>query len=239
MGSSGKLSGADITATPPTGVPVGAQYVDTDFDPPLLMILQSLAPDTWVASAGGGSTQGAPSDAQYLVLAANARLTAEAVHGAVATIPEHHAAFVQADHDALPHPYPMFLGEDGPEGEPGPPGPVGVAGATGATGTAGAQGPVGPPGADGEPGEDTWPGVPGHGVLDHNGFPGGTTTFLRADRSFAAPPAAALPELIKGLRSPTASQTIATGETGMIGKAYEITGTFSLTIAGTGVLMVM
>ena len=84
-------------------MPVGAQYVDTDFSPPLLMILQSLAPDTWVASAGGGSTQGAPSDADYLVLTANARLTAEQVHGAVSVISTHHTAFVQADHDALPN----------------------------------------------------------------------------------------------------------------------------------------
>lgn len=91
---SGRLSGADISAAPPTGVPVGAQYVDTDFSPPLLMILQSLNPDTWVASAGGGSTQGAPADAGYWVTGANSRLTGEVV---VPTPPGGTTTFLRAD----------------------------------------------------------------------------------------------------------------------------------------------
>lgn len=85
--------------------------------------------------------------------------------------------------------FPGQDGEPGEDGPLGPPGPSGPAGAAGSTGPAGATG-LGIPGQDGEDGVSDW--VPGpDSITKMPGFPGGTTTFLRADRTFAAPPGGA------------------------------------------------
>ena len=104
-----------------------------------------------------------------------------------------------------------------PPGSEGPPGPEGPQGTQGIQGIQGIQGVQGDPGADGSDGA-TGPAGPAPsgngivtvtaGVLDTPlAFPGGTTSFLRADRSFAAPPGGAS---INTLRK-TANQTINAG----------------------------
>lgn len=77
---------------------------------------------------------------------------------------------------------PGYDGEDGSDGYTIP-GPAGVDGAAGAAGAAGVAGPPGPDGDDG-----TSSGFLGsHDIVSaHNGFPGGTSTFLRADGTWAA-----------------------------------------------------
>ncbi len=80
---------------------------------------------------------------------------------------------------------PGMDGEDGDQGWPG------VAGVNGTAGTPGVTGSQGAPGLDGEDNSDSWPTMSGHGILAHQGFPGGTATFLRADGAFASPTAAA------------------------------------------------
>lgn len=73
-------------------------------------------------------------------------------------------------------------GDAGEDGVAGPPGPSGPTGATGVNGTSGVNG---SPGLDGEDGDSQWV-PPPSSILAMPGFPGGTSTFLRADRTFAA-----------------------------------------------------
>lgn len=87
---------------------------------------------------------------------------------------------------------PGLPGDDGDDGWPGPPGVPGAAGAAGTAGVAGAAGSAGPPGRDGDDGEDPFPiGARGNTqtVTQMPGYPGGTSTFLRADGTFGAPTA--------------------------------------------------
>jgi hypothetical protein len=100
-------------------------------------------------------------------------------------------------------------GPEGPEGDVGPIGPKGDTGNTGSQGIQGIQGPIGPVGPEGPEGPqgDVGPSgsvgthAPTHSqggtdpvdVKNLTGYPGGTTAFLRADKTFAAPPSTALP----------------------------------------------
>lgn len=91
-------------------------------------------------------------------------------------------------------PHSDLSGEQGEEGPMGPPGLTGPTGATGSQGVqggpglAGAAGIAGPPGQDGDSADDyVLLGPSRHDILAHQSFPGGTTTFLRADGTFAAP----------------------------------------------------
>jgi len=85
-------------------------------------------------------------------------------------------------------------GIQGDAGATGPQGPQGTQGIQGIQGVPGNTGPQGDPGADGATGP-AGPAPSGNGIVTvTNGvldtplaFPGGTTNFLRADRSFAAP----------------------------------------------------
>lgn len=84
----------------------------------------------------------------------------------------------------------------GPQGATGPQGPAGPAGAAGATGPAGPQGETGPQGPAGPAGADGAPGITdtftssAAGLVPASG--GGTTNFLRADGTFAAPPSGSM-----------------------------------------------
>lgn len=69
----------------------------------------------------------------------------------------------------------------------------------------------------------------------HNGFPGGTTNFLRADGTFAAPTATA-----GDLDRPEVGNlTVATAKYHLTASRHQCTGTQRITIAGTGRLRIV
>ena len=107
---------------------------------------------------------------------------------------------------------------------PGPAGPPGVQGSPGADGAPGAQG---LPGQDGDFHDDVMYPV-GHGILSHQSFPGGTTTFLRADNTFASAVVDPNPQSYT-----PGSFTVATGKYVILSKRLQLTGTQRLTVAGT------
>jgi len=98
-------------------------------------------------------------------------------------------------------------GGQGPQGIPGNNGADGNDGAQGGQGIQGVPGNDGAPGVDGDDGAQgpAGPAPSGNGIITvTNGvldtplaFPGGTSTFLRADRSFAAPPGGGITTLKK------------------------------------------
>lgn len=89
----------------------------------------------------------------------------------------------------LSHSGGVLVGVDAGAGSPGPPGPEGPQGPPGADGADGAQGPQGAQGPAGPAPSGSGIVTVTAGVLDAPlPFPGGTASFLRADRSFAAPP---------------------------------------------------
>ena len=110
---------------------------------------------------------------------------------------------------------------------PGPAGPTGVQGVQGAQGLPGIQG---PPGQDGDTYDNVMYPV-GHGILSHQSFPGGTTTFLRADNTFAS--------VIASVGDPNpqsytpGSFTVDTGKYVILSKRLQLTGAQRATIAGT------
>jgi len=74
-----------------------------------------------------------------------------------------------------------------------------------------------------------------HSIIgaDHSGFPGGTTTFLRADATFAAPTAAAADPVY----SP-GSFTVATETGRYIPKRLNVAGAERVNVEGTGRLVI-
>lgn len=70
-------------------------------------------------------------------------------------------------------------------------------------------------------------------VTAHNGFPGGTSTFLRADGTFASPGGGAGADPPEGSYAP-GGVTIATGKFRLAAGEVQLIGTQELVIQGTG-----
>lgn len=143
-------------------------------------------------------------------------------------------------------------GQQGPQGDIGPQGPEGDQGIQGPQGLQGIQGPQGDDGQTGPEGPQGPPGTPAtaiklddllapddntdldastakHGLMPK--FPGGTTTFLRADGTYAAPTAqAADPSYSPG------SFTVATETAKILSRHLKLTTTQRATLQGTATL---
>lgn len=122
-------------------------------------------------------------------------------------------------------------GSGGPQGLPGWDGEDGFDGIMGRLGVDGRDGLQGTPGRDGEDGDSWLSPASAHEILAHQGFPGGTSTFLRADRAFASPTASVADPNPQSYTP--GSFTVDTGKYVILCNRLNLTGVQRATVVGT------
>lgn len=88
---------------------------------------------------------------------------------------------------------------------------------------------MGPPGQDGEDAGDFATVPPVQSIQALQGFPGGTSTYLRADGAFASVVATA-PDIALSLLAPTVDETITAGYSAMVERQFTVASGKKLSI---------